>query len=65
MSNPTYCHFNYRGVTVTEKIIGNVSEFTRVHEVKPGSILCSKGVCHTLQGVKRAITKHLKALQAQ
>lgn len=65
MSNPTFCHFNYRGVTVTEKIIGNVSEFTWVHEVKPGKVFCSQGVCHTLLGVKRYISKHLKALQAQ
>ena len=61
MSNPTFVHFNYRGVTVTEKFYGNASEFTWVHEVSPGNIVCSKGVCRTLQGVKRAITKHLKA----
>lgn len=64
MSNPTFCHFQYRGVHVTEKMTGDVSEFTWVHEVSPGNIICSKGVCHTLLGVKRYISKHLKTLQA-
>jgi hypothetical protein len=62
MSNPTFAHWNYRGVTVTEKFYGNSSEFTWVHEVKPGRVICSKGFCRTLQGVKRAISKHLKSL---
>lgn len=62
MSNPTFCHFRYRGVFVTEKIIGNTSEFTWCHEISPDKRVCSVGVLRTFNSLKRAIAKHLKYL---